>query len=76
MGLGKVVYCLPYYSTASCMDWILWEVVTEFGGGLKVEYSVNGGIFLSYRDKTPLGMDIHITQYADDLALIACRHVN
>ena len=45
------------------MDWVLWEVITESGGGLKVENSVNGGVFLSYRDKTPLGMDIHNTQY-------------
>ena len=50
-------------------------MVTESGGGLKVEYSVNGGVFLSYRDKTPLGMNIHNTQYADDLTLIAeSRH--
>ena len=46
-------------------------MVTESGEGLKVEYSVNGGVFLSYRDKTPLCMDIHNTQYADDLTLIA-----
>ena len=57
------------------VEWILREVVTESGGGLKVEYSVNGGVFLSYRDKTPLGMDIHNTQHADDLTLIAeSRH--
>ena len=32
-------------------------------------------VILSYRDKTPLGMDIHNTQYADDLTLIAeSRH--
>ena len=57
------------------MNWILREVVTKSGGVLKVEYSVNRGVLLSYGDKTPLGMDIHNTQYADDLTLIAeSRH--
>ena len=41
-------------------------------GGLQVEYTTSGGgVFLSYRDKTPLTTCIQNIQYADDLTLIA-----
>ena len=36
-----------------------------------MEYSVNGGVFMSYRDRTTLSMVIQNTQYADDLTLVA-----
>ena len=41
------------------------------GGGLHVEYSTAGGLFLSHRDKTPSPAHIHDAMYADDMALIA-----
>ena len=53
------------------MDWIMREVVAESDGGLQVEYCVNGGVLMSYRDRTTLSMVIQNTQYADDLTLVA-----
>ena len=41
------------------------------GGGLHVEYTTSGGLFLSYRDKTPLTTCIQNAQYAEDLTLVA-----
>ena len=38
-------------------------------------HSVNGGVFLSYRVKTPLAMDIHNTQYTDDSTLHDCIQI-
>ena len=34
------------------LDRIVKEVMSVLGGGLHVEYSTGGGLFLSYRDKT------------------------
>ena len=36
------------------MDRIVREAMEMTGGGLHVEYTTRGGLFLSYRDKTPL----------------------
>ena len=41
------------------------------GGGLQIEYTTSRGLFLSYRDKTPLTTCIQNIQYADDWTLIA-----
>ena len=53
------------------MDRILREAMEMTGGGLQIEYTTSGGLFLSYRDKTPLTTCIQNIQYADDLTLIA-----
>ena len=53
------------------MDRILREAMEMTGGGLQVEYTTSGGLFLSYRDKTPLTTCIQNIRYADDLTLIA-----
>ena len=53
------------------MDRILREVMEMTGGGLHVEYTTSEGLFLSYRDKTPLTTCIQNVQYSDDLTLIA-----
>ena len=41
------------------------------GGGLHIEYTPSAGVFLSYRDKTPLTTCIQNVQYADNLTLVA-----
>ena len=41
------------------------------GGDLQVEYTTSKGLFISYRDKTPLTTCIQNIQYADDMTLIA-----
>ena len=41
------------------------------GGGLHVEYSTGGGLFLSYRDRTSASAHIQDAMYADDMALVA-----
>ena len=53
------------------MDRILREAMDMTGGGLHVEYTTSGGLFLSYRDKTPVTTCIQNVQYADDLTLVA-----
>ena len=40
-------------------------------GGLHVEYSTSGGLFLSYRDKTTALTCIQDVLYADDLTMVA-----
>ena len=53
------------------MDRIVREAMEMTGGGLHVEYTTRGGLFLSYRDRTPLTTCIQNVQYADDLTLVA-----
>ena len=53
------------------MDRISREAMEMTGGGLHVEYTTSGGLFLSYRNKTPMTTCIQNTQYADDLTLVA-----
>ena len=53
------------------MDRILKEVPGTFGGGLQVEYTTAGGLFLTYRDETEAATLIHDVLYVDDLTLIA-----
>ena len=53
------------------MDRIVREAMEMTGGGLHVEYTTRRGLFLSYRDKTPLTTCIQNAQYADDLTLVA-----
>ena len=40
-------------------------------GGLHVEYSTTGGLFLSYQDKTTALTCIQDVLYADDLTMVA-----
>ena len=53
------------------MDHILREAMEMTEGGLQIEYSTSGGLFLTYRDKTPLTTSIRNIQYADDLTMAA-----
>ena len=53
------------------LDRIVKEVMSVLGGGLHVEYSTGGGLFLSYRDKTSASAHIQDAMYADDMALVA-----
>ena len=53
------------------MDHILREAMKMTEGGLQIEYTTSGGLFLTYRDKTPLTASIRNIQYADDLAMAA-----
>ena len=53
------------------MDRILREATEMLGGGLNIEYTPAGGLFLSYRDKTTASSCIQNVLYADDLTLVA-----
>ena len=53
------------------MDRILKEATEVMDGGLHVEYSTSGGLFLSYRDKTTALTCIQDVLYADDLTMVA-----
>ena len=53
------------------MDRILKEVAETLGGGLQVEYTIAGGLFLTYRDRTEASALIQDILYADDLTLAA-----
>ena len=53
------------------MDRILREATEMMDGGLHVEYSTSGGLFLSYRDKTTALTCIQDVLYADDLTMVA-----
>ena len=56
----------------SCfMDRVVKDMAETLGGGLHVEYTTSGGLFLSYRDKTEASAVIQDIMYADDLALAA-----
>ena len=64
--------CAPSPLMFNCfMDRILREAIEMTGGGLHVEYTTRGGLFLSYRDKTPLTTCIQNAQYVEDLTLVA-----
>ena len=58
-------------SSVCSMDRILKEAMEMTGWGLHVKYTTSGGLFLSYRDKTPLTTCIRNAQYANDLTLVA-----
>ena len=53
------------------MDRILREATEMMDGGLYVEYSTSGGLFLSYRYKTTALTCIQDVLYADDLTMIS-----
>ena len=53
------------------MDKILREATKTLGGGLHINYTTEGGVFLTYRNKTPAVACIQDVLYADDLALVA-----
>ena len=65
---GCILSPLPF----NCfLDRIVKDVLAVLGGGFHVEYSTGGGLFLSYRDKTPASAHIQDAMYADDMALVA-----
>ena len=53
------------------MNRILREVTEMLGGGLNIEYTRAGGLFLSYRNNTTASACIQNVLYADDLILVA-----
>ena len=53
------------------LDRIVKDVLSLLGGGFHVEYSTEGGLFLSYRDKAPASAHIQDAMYVDDMALVA-----
>ena len=53
------------------MDKILREAQARLGGGLHIEYSTGGGLFLSYRDRTTASACIQDVLYANYVTLIA-----
>ena len=53
------------------MDRILKEIAGTLGGGLQVEYTTVGGLFLTYCDQTQAATLIQDVLYADELTLIA-----
>ena len=52
------------------MDRILREATKMMDGGLHVEYSTSGSLFLSYRDKTTALTCIQDLLHADDLTMV------
>ena len=57
--------------TRQVMEKAVEEVAGTLGGGLLVEYTTAGGLFLTYRDQTKAATLIQDVLYADDLTLIA-----
>ena len=53
------------------MDKIVRDATSAYEGGLQVEYTTSGGLFLTYRDKTPANTCVPNIQYADDLTVCA-----
>ena len=53
------------------MDKIVRDAAAAYEGGLQVEYTTSGGLFLTYRDKTPDNTCVPNIQYADDLIVCA-----
>ena len=53
------------------LDKILREVTETLGGGLNIQCTMEGGVLLSYQDKTPAIVCIKGVLYADDLAMVA-----
>jgi hypothetical protein len=52
-------------------DKIVRDATAAYEGGLQVEYTTSGGLFLTYRDKTPANTCVPNIQYADDLTVCA-----
>ena len=53
------------------IDKILREATAMLGGGLHIDYTIGGGLFLTYRDQTASTTCLQDVLYADDLALVA-----
>ena len=53
------------------LDKILREAKTTLNGGLKIDYTMTEGVFLTYRDKTQASPSIQETLYVDNLTLVA-----
>ncbi len=45
--------------------------MAKLGGGLHIDYTIGGGLFLTYRDQTAFTTCLQDVLYADDLALVA-----
>lgn len=64
------MFCHPFFFNCF-MDRILKEVAESLGGGLQVEYTIAGGLFLTYCDQTEASTLIQDIQYVNDLTLTA-----
>ena len=53
------------------MDQIMREALARLGGGLHINYTIGGGLFLTYQDQTAFTTCLQDVLYADDLALVA-----
>ena len=53
------------------LDKILREGMRTLNEDHKIDYTVNEGVFLTYRNKTLASTSIQDTLYADDLTLVA-----
>lgn len=56
------------------LDEILREVTKSLNGGLSIQHTMERGVFLSYRNKTPATAWIQHVLYADNLAMVAETH--
>ena len=64
--------CVLFPLLFNCfMDKIMREAMTRLGGGLDINYTIGGGLSLTYRDQTALITCLQDVLYADDLALVA-----
>ena len=70
-GVRQGRYIMSPLLFISFLDCIVKDLLSLLGGAFHVEYSTVGGLFLSYRDKTPASAHIQDAMYTDDMALIA-----
>ena len=64
---GCVLSTLPF----NCfMDEVLREAMARLGGGLDIDYTIGGGLFLFYQDQTALTTCLQDVLHADDLVLL------
>ena len=67
-GVGYVLSPLLFYCF---IDKILKEATETLSGGLHIQHTTEGGVFLSYRGKTPVAACIQDVPYMDNLAMVA-----
>ena len=53
------------------LDKTLKEASDTFGGGLNIQYTTKGGVFLSYCEKTPAAACIQDVLHTGNLAMVA-----
>ena len=53
------------------MDKVLREAMARLGGGLHIDHTIGGQLFLTYRDQTSFTTCLQDVLYVDDLVLVA-----